>query len=472
MPSIRVLDQATIDKIAAGEVVERPASIAKELIENAIDAGATRITVEIRDGGISMLRVSDNGSGLAREEVRLAFMRHATSKLVSIRDLDTIGTYGFRGEALSSISAVSRVEMVTHRPEDISGTRCLIEGGREAAFEEVGAPDGTTIIVRDLFFNTPARAKFLRSEQTESSRVGAVVEEMAISHPKVAMNFIARGLSRVSTTGSGSVKDVIYSIYGKEIAAALVPVDYAEGGVRVTGFAAKPVVSRGNRMMENYFVNGRYVKSTVVAEGIEAGYGTMLMKHMYPFTCLFIDMPGKLVDVNVHPAKLEVRFASDKAILSIVAAAVSNALAGSDMAVSTPLVENKKSKDIPLPASPRVPLKSAAAEAARDAERGSGGEGAAAAARHGLGSALYNNDQGAYRAPCGKAQAEGLEPPAFDRGSIGRGAGFTASGEQPRAAGEAKGAESVQGGAAYATAGSGSFKAAALVTVRLGRKGS
>ena len=333
MSQIHVLDQNTIDKIAAGEVVERPASVVKELTENAIDAGATHITVEIRDGGITMIRVTDDGKGIAPEEIRLAFLRHATSKIESVEDLVEIGSLGFRGEALSSIAAVSRVELITKQPEELTAVRYVLEGGREKIYEEIGAPDGTTIIVRDIFYNTPARAKFLKTAMTEASHVGGYVEQLALSNPGIAFDFIVNGTSRITTTGNGKVRDTIYHIYGRELASEILPVDYAQEGIKITGFIAKPSVSRGNRNFENYYVNGRYVKSRVISLGIEDGYGNKLMQHQYPFTCLTVTVDGKFVDVNVHPTKMDVRFSDERLIMRAVSDCIRKTLYDQEMII-------------------------------------------------------------------------------------------------------------------------------------------
>ena len=333
MSQIHVLDQNTIDKIAAGEVVERPASVVKELTENAIDAGATHITVEIRDGGITMIRVTDDGKGIAPEEIRLAFLRHATSKIESVEDLIEIGSLGFRGEALSSIAAVSRVELITKQPEELTAVRYVLEGGREKIYEEIGAPDGTTIIVRDIFYNTPARAKFLKTAMTEASHVGGYVEQLALSNPGIAFDFIVNGTSRITTTGNGKVRDTIYHIYGRELASEILPVDYAQEGIKITGFIAKPSVSRGNRNFENYYVNGRYVKSRVISLGIEDGYGNKLMQHQYPFTCLTVTVDGKFVDVNVHPTKMDVRFSDERLIMRAVSDCIRKTLYDQEMII-------------------------------------------------------------------------------------------------------------------------------------------
>ena len=314
MPQIAVLDKHTIDQIAAGEVVERPASVVKELVENAIDAGATAVTVEIKQGGISFIRITDNGCGIAKDQIPLAFLRHATSKITSVGDLLSIHSLGFRGEALSSISAVAQVELVTKQQNSLTGTRYVIEGGTEKQMEEVGAPEGTTIIVRNLFFNVPARAKFLKTAATEGNYISSYMEQLALSHPGVSFKYILNSQVRFQTTGRGEVREIIYQIYGRDIAAELLPVSYKDSTLSIQGFIGKPIISRGNRNFENYYVNGRYVKDKIITKGIEEGYRTFMMQHQYPFTCLFYEMPGTEVDINVHPAKMEVRFSSQEKI--------------------------------------------------------------------------------------------------------------------------------------------------------------
>ena len=337
MGSIHVLDQNTIDKIAAGEVVERPASVVKELTENAIDAGAARITIEIADGGIKMIRITDDGAGIAPEEIRLAFLRHATSKISSVEDLKGIASLGFRGEALSSIAAVSRVELITKTEDEITASRYVIEGGREKLLEEIGAPDGTTFVIRDIFYNTPARAKFLKTAMTEAAHIGSIVEQLALSNPGIAFEYIVNGASRLTTTGSGNLKDTIYHIYGRELASELLPIDYSEEGIQIKGFIAKPSICRGNRNFENYYVNGRYVKSRVISLGIEDGYGNKLMQHQYPFTCLMITVTGDAVDVNVHPTKMDVRFSDERFILNQLSACIKKALYEQEMIIRSSL---------------------------------------------------------------------------------------------------------------------------------------
>ena len=304
---IAVLDQNTIDKIAAGEVVERPSSVVKELVENAIDAGATAITVEITDGGKKLIRITDNGSGMDAEQVPLAFLRHATSKIEKVEDLTHIASLGFRGEALSSIAAVSQVELITKTPSGISGTRYVIEGGKEQSLEEMGAPEGTTFLIRNLFYNTPARSKFLKSDMTEAGYINTLMEQLALSHPEISFKYIQNRQVKLSSSGNYSVKDVIYSVYGREITKALLDVSYENDFMKIEGFVGKPEISRGNRTFENYYINGRYVKNKIITKAIEDGYKGLVMQHKFPFVSLRIEMDGNDLDVNVHPAKREVR---------------------------------------------------------------------------------------------------------------------------------------------------------------------
>lgn len=332
MNQITVLSQETIDKIAAGEVVERPASIVKELVENAIDAGANAVTVEIKNGGISLIRITDNGDGIASDQVRTAFLRHATSKIRTVDDLLTSGTLGFRGEALSSIAAVCQVEMISKTAGSITGVRYVIEGGEEKALEEIGAPEGTTFLVRNLFYHTPARKKFLKSSATEAGYVCDLIERMALSNPQIAFKFINNNDTKLHTSGNCNLKDIVYGIYGREIAANVVKVHAGEGsGLSVSGLIGKPVISRGNRNYENYFVNGRYVKSAIIARAIEDAYKPFMMNHRYPFTVLSVQIDTALVDVNVHPTKMEVRFADQAQVYDKVYQAVKEALAGREL---------------------------------------------------------------------------------------------------------------------------------------------
>ena len=318
LKKIAVLDQNTIDKIAAGEVVERPSSVVKELVENAIDAGATAITVEITDGGKKLIRITDNGSGMDAEQVPLAFLRHATSKIEKVEDLTHIASLGFRGEALSSIAAVSQVELITKTPSGISGTRYVIEGGKEQSLEEMGAPEGTTFLIRNLFYNTPARSKFLKSDMTEAGYINTLMEQLALSHPEISFKYIQNRQVKLSSSGNYSVKDVIYSVYGREIAKALLDVSYENDFMKIEGFVGKPEISRGNRTFENYYINGRYVKNRIITKAIEDGYKGLVMQHKFPFVSLRIEMDGNDLDVNVHPAKREVRFARETEVYTAI----------------------------------------------------------------------------------------------------------------------------------------------------------
>ena len=326
LKKIAVLDQNTIDKIAAGEVVERPSSVVKELVENAIDAGATAITVEITDGGKKLIRITDNGSGMDAEQVPLAFLRHATSKIEKVEDLTHIASLGFRGEALSSIAAVSQVELITKTPSGISGTRYVIEGGKEQSLEEMGAPEGTTFLIRNLFYNTPARSKFLKSDMTEAGYINTLMEQLALSHPEISFKYIQNRQVKLSSSGNYSVKDVIYSVYGREIAKALLDVSYENDFMKIEGFVGKPEISRGNRTFENYYINGRYVKNKIITKAIEDGYKGLVMQHKFPFVSLRIEMDGNDLDVNVHPAKREVRFARETEVYTAIYETVRKAL--------------------------------------------------------------------------------------------------------------------------------------------------
>lgn len=316
--AIKVLDQITINKIAAGEVIERPSSVVKELVENAIDAKASAITVEIKDGGTSFIRITDNGAGFDKEDIPVAFLRHSTSKIMSVEDLFTVSSLGFRGEALSSISAVAQIELITKTHESLMGTRYVIEGGKEKEIEAVGCPDGTTFIVRNLFFNTPARRKFLKSPVTEGGYIADLIEKLALSHPDVSFRFINNGQNKIHTSGNGNIKDIIYNVYGREIAANVLPVNYEDELVTITGFIGKPVVNRGNRNFENYFINGRYIKSNIVNKAIEEAYKPFLMHHQYPFCVLHFKINPEQIDVNVHPTKMELRFSDGKTIYETV----------------------------------------------------------------------------------------------------------------------------------------------------------
>ena len=344
MANIQVLDQKTIDQIAAGEVIERPSSVVKELVENSIDAGATAVTVEIRDGGTSFIRVTDNGSGIDRDQVAVAFLRHSTSKIRVVEDLFHVASLGFRGEALSSIASIAMVELITKTRDADAGVRYVIEGGAEKKLEDMAAPDGTTFLVRSLFYNTPARRKFLKSPMTEAGYISDLMERLALSRPDISFQFINNGQTKLHTSGNHNLKDVIYHIYGREIAANLAEIDAEQGPVRITGFIGKPVVSRGNRGFENYFINGRYIKSNVIARGIEEGYRTFMMQHKYPFTALHFTIDGGLLDVNVHPTKMELRFSNQEQLYRFVRETVHQGLMGRELIPEVKLIEEEPEK--------------------------------------------------------------------------------------------------------------------------------
>lgn len=322
MQHIQVLDQVTIDKIAAGEVIERPASIVKELVENAIDAGATHVTVEIEEGGISLIRITDDGSGIMKEDIRNAFLRHSTSKIRNVEDLLHITSLGFRGEALSSIAAVTKVEVITKTKEAILGTRYVIEGGQELSLEEAGSSDGTTFIIRQLFYNVPARRKFLKTAMTEAGHVQDLLIRLALSHPEVAFRFLNNNQEKLRTSGSGKLKDVIYNIYGRDVASNLLELDYWQGGIHITGYLGKPLITRGNRNFETFFVNGRYVKSTMISRAVEDAYKDFMMQHKFPFVVLHFQVDTETVDVNVHPTKMELRFQNQQEVYKTVFEAI------------------------------------------------------------------------------------------------------------------------------------------------------
>lgn len=326
MGIIQVLSQNTINQIAAGEVIERPASVVKELVENAIDAKASAVTVEIKEGGIDFIRITDNGTGMEKDDVRTAFLCHATSKIRTTDDLLSIGSLGFRGEALASIASVSKTEVITKTAEPMTGIRYVVEGGDEVAFEEVGCPEGTTFLVRNLFYNTPARRKFLKSKMTEAGYISTMMERIALSHPEVAVKLIHQNKAILSTSGSGRLKDVIYQIYGKDVAANILPVSYQTESFSIEGYVGKPSISRGNRALENYFVNGRYIKNNIITKAIEDSYKTWQMVHKYPFTALNLTIEPELLDVNVHPAKMEVRFKNGEELFAGFMEAIREAL--------------------------------------------------------------------------------------------------------------------------------------------------
>ncbi|SHJ90484.1 DNA mismatch repair endonuclease MutL [Hespellia stercorisuis] len=326
MANIHVLDPITIDKIAAGEVIERPASIVKELVENSIDAGATGVTVEIQDGGISFIRITDNGSGIARDDVQNAFLRHSTSKIRGIDDLVHVASLGFRGEALSSIAAVAQVELITKTAEETFGTKYQINGGKEQFLEETGAPNGTTFMIRQLFYNMPARRKFLKTPMTEASHINDLLMHLSLSHPEVSFRFLNNGQEKLRTSGNGNLKDVIYNIYGREVAGNLIQISYDRDNLRITGFLGKPIITRGNRNFENFFFNGRYVKSAMVSKAAEDAYKDFVMQHKFPFLVLHFTMDGEDLDVNVHPTKMELRFHKQQEVYNCVYETVHRAL--------------------------------------------------------------------------------------------------------------------------------------------------
>ena len=355
MPNIHVLDQNTINKIAAGEVIERPASVVKELLENAIDAKATAVTVEIREGGISFIRVTDNGCGIEKDEIPLAFLRHSTSKIQSVEDLFTVSSLGFRGEALSSIAAVGQVELITKTSRSLTGNRYQIEGGQERGMEEIGAPDGTTFIVRNLFYNTPVRRKFLKTPMTEGAHVADLVEKIALSHPEISIRFIQNNQNKLHTSGNHNLKDIIYTVYGREITANLIPVSVTGEAFSVEGFIGKPVIARSNRNFENYYINGRYIKSNIINKAIEEAYKPFMMQHKYPFTMLHFKIEPEFLDVNVNPTKMELRFQNGENVFRMVRDTVAEALRHKELIPKVELVEEERArksvpeKRIPIP---------------------------------------------------------------------------------------------------------------------------
>jgi DNA mismatch repair protein MutL len=346
MPNITVLDQTTINKIAAGEVIERPASVVKELLENAIDAKATAITVEIKEGGTSFIRITDNGCGIPKEEVSLAFLRHSTSKIKSVEDLFTVSSLGFRGEALASIASVSQVELITKTSSGLTGIRFQIEGGEERSLEEIGAPEGTTFIVRNLFYNTPARKKFLKTPMTEGAHVSALVEKLALSHPEISIRFIHNNQNKLHTAGNHNLKDIIYTVFGREIASNLLEVKIEKPEITLNGYIGKPVIARGNRNYENYFINGRYIKSGIVCRAIEEAYKPYMMQHKYPFTMLHFTINQELLDVNVHPTKMELRFRDGDMVYHLVYQAIAKALSHKELIPDVELVKREDKEQV------------------------------------------------------------------------------------------------------------------------------
>ena len=347
MPQIELLSQETINQIAAGEVIERPSSVVKELVENAIDAKATAVTVEIKEGGISFIRITDNGCGIEKEQIPLAFLRHSTSKIHSVEDLLTVKSLGFRGEALSSIAAVAQVELITKTPEEFSGVRYVIEGSKEQSVEDVGAPDGTTFLVRNLFYNTPARRKFLKSPQTEGGYISDLMQRMVLSHPDIAFKFIMNGQVKLQSSGNGNQKEIIYHIYGRDITGGLLPLSAENELFDVEGFIGKPQISRGNRTYETYFINGRYIKSSLLSRAIEEAYKPFLMQHQYPFTVLYFKIDSDLLDINVHPTKMELRFSNQQQIYQKLVTIIQERLRQRELIPQVPVVEEKKKPQVP-----------------------------------------------------------------------------------------------------------------------------
>ncbi|MCI5603531.1 MAG: DNA mismatch repair endonuclease MutL [Lachnospiraceae bacterium] len=348
MAHINVLDKSTVDKIAAGEVVDRPSSIVKEVLENAIDAKATAVTVEIKDGGISFIRITDNGQGIEKDDIKNAFLRHATSKIKNVEDLLSASSLGFRGEALSSIAAVTQLECITKTPSDLTGIRYVIEGGEEKSLEEVGAPTGTTFIIRNLFYNTPARRKFLKSATTEASYISSIVEKIALSHPEVSIRFINNNQNKLHTSGNNKLKEIIYSIYGRDVATNILEIDDAAMNMHLTGYIGKPIVSRGNRNNMVYFINGRFIKSKIINNAIEEAYKPYMMQHNYPFCVLHFQIYSHLIDVNVHPSKMEIRFENPMDIYNIFYNAISAALSRRELIPEVTETDSGNSKKVTI----------------------------------------------------------------------------------------------------------------------------
>lgn len=344
MSIIQVLDESTINQIAAGEVVERPSAIVKELIENAMDAGATAITAEIKDGGLSLIRITDNGGGIAKEDISQAFLRHATSKIKKAEDLLSVTSLGFRGEALSSIAAVAQVELITKTPEALLGYRYIIEGGEEKSLEEIGCPSGTTFLVRNIFYNTPARRNFLKSSVTEAGYISDLIERLMVSHPSISFKYIVNNQVKLQSSGNNNTKDILYHVYGRELAKELIPVEYTSEGLSISGFIGKPIINRGNRNFENYFINGRYIKSSVIIRAIEDAYKPFMMQHKYPFTSLYYEIDPSSIDVNVHPQKLEVRLKTGEEIYQTTYQLLRSALTNRELIPSVSFMKQDNSR--------------------------------------------------------------------------------------------------------------------------------
>ena len=344
MPIIHILDESTINQIAAGEVVERPSAVVKELIENAMDAGATAITAEIKEGGLSLIRITDNGAGIAKEDISMAFLRHATSKIKTAEDLLSVTSLGFRGEALSSIASVAQVEMITKTPTALNGFRYLIEGGEEKSLEEIGCPSGTTILVRNLFYNTPARRKFLKSAMTEAGYISDLMERLMVSHPNVSFKYIVNNQVKLQSSGNNSTKDILYQVYGRDITKELLPLEVTQESVSIKGFIGKPIITRGNRNFENYFINGRYIKSSVITRAVEEAYKPFLMQHKYPFTSIYFEIDPAQIDVNVHPQKLEIRLKNSEELYQLIYHAIKDTLSGKEMIPKVTLTKEETVK--------------------------------------------------------------------------------------------------------------------------------
>lgn len=344
MTTIHVLDESTINQIAAGEVVERPSAVVKELVENAMDAKATAVTVEIKDGGLSFIRITDNGTGIAKDDIPLAFLRHATSKIYKAEDLLCVKSLGFRGEALSSIASVAQVELITKNPSALNGYRYIIEGSVERSMEEIGCPSGTTIIVRNLFYNTPARRKFLKSAMTEAGYIGDLMEKILVSHPDVAFKYIVNNQIKLQSSGNNNPKDILYNIYGRDITNELLRLEYSDDKINISGYIGKPSVNRSNRSYENYYINGRYVKSNIISKAIEEAYKPFLMQHKYPFTSLYLEIEPALIDVNVHPQKMELRIRNGEELYQLLYKLIRDTLSGNQLIPKVSLTNNKDDK--------------------------------------------------------------------------------------------------------------------------------